>query len=78
MPNGDCTIGAQLKEQNVAQGEDIGEVKTRVAKLEECVHTLSVTTSVIAWKVGAIIAGLIMLFDVFVRPSVASLINGGG
>jgi len=78
MANGDCTVGAQLREQNVAQGADIMEIKGRLAQLEKCVQDLTVTTSGLAWKVGAVIAVLLMAFDVLVRPAALTMLHGGG
>jgi len=77
-PNGSCPLGRENKTNIVAQGREIGEVKTRLHEIDEGIQELTIRTERTTVKLGVIVAVIVGLMTTAGQIVLASLMNGGG
>ena len=77
-PNGSCPLGRENKVNIVAQGREIGEVKSRIHDVEDGVQELAIKMERATVRLGIIVAVIVGLLTTAGQVVIASLMNGGG
>lgn len=75
MRNDTCAVGAANKTNIEAQSGQIGEIKVRLDRIEDALEKLTIGSAVRDWKIGLIIAVLVVAANLVVQLVLAA--NGG-
>lgn len=79
MPNGDCPLGAENRANIAANSRRITDMSAKLDRIEVAVQKLVTSDAVQAWKIGAIIGGIIGAMTTIGVPIILHyMFTGGG